>query len=127
VTRAPHDLYRNLHTGSWSRIDRITGLVDAHPVAAAVRDARLVVQPAGRARVRAERRKTVHAYVRGTVAPAPDADGWQRLTYNPYVHDTFVLADGPRAGTPVLRAAWVALRPDGTAWALDPHASDPTS
>lgn len=121
MTRAaPHDHYRNLHTGSWSRIDRTTGRVDAHPVAAAVRDARLVVQPAGRERVRTEGRKNVHAYVRGWAAPAPDAEGWQRLTYNPYRHDTFVLADGPHAGTPVLRAAWVALREDGTAWALAP-------
>ncbi len=116
----PHDLYRNLHTGSWSRLDRTTGRVDAHPEATAVRDVVLVVRPSGVARVRAERKKHVHAFVRGTSAEAlPEAEGWQRLTYNPYRHDTFVLAADE---SPVRRAAWVALRADGTAWALDPSA-----
>ena len=122
--KAPYDSYRNLHTGSWSIVDRTTGQVSGHPDAALILDATLVVQPAGNKRVRSEKKKHVHAFVRGTIdasqllAALSDqgAGGrWQRITYNPYKHTSFVIAD---SGSPVHAAPAVLLKADGTAWAL---------
>jgi hypothetical protein len=42
---------------------------------------------------------------------------WQRITYNPYENDTFVLSD---TDAPVVKADWVVLKSDGSAWALNP-------
>ena len=116
---APHQAYRNLHTGLWSLVDRSTGRVVAHHTEALLVDVALVVQPAGNLRVRREGRKNVHAFVRGTVAelaamPPRDA-GWCRLRYNPYIADTFLVGF-----TPVTRADAVHLDEDGAAWALNP-------
>ena len=104
--KAQHDLYRNLHTHTWSQVDRSTGLVASHPLEALILDASFVVQPAGNRKVRKDKKKHVHAYV---------GDGWQRITYNPYKHTTFVLAEGE---IPVSTAKAVVLKADGTAWAL---------
>lgn len=86
------EVYRNLHTGTWSVRDTRTGRVVAHPNRVAVRDAVFVVRPAGRAKVLAEGRKNVHAFVRGTLAEAPDAlpEGAVEAYYNPYRFDSFV-------------------------------------
>ena len=120
--KAQHDLYRNLHTHTWSQVDRSTGLVASHPLEALILDASFVVQPAGNAKVRKDKRKHVHAYVRGRSFSEhlPNTledigDGWQRITYNPYKHTTFVLAEGE---IPVSTAKAVVLKADGTAWAL---------
>ena len=126
---ATHDVYRNLHTKTWSVVHRPAGRVQSHPQEVAITQATLVVQPAGNATVRKTRQKLVHAYVRG-YAPDPwgavSADSymrmvggeWQRITYNPYENDTFVLAD---TNAPVVKADWVVLKADGSAWALNPN------
>ena len=121
---AKHDLYRNLHTNTWSLVNRATGTVSEHPSEAFVRDVSFVVQPAGNAKVRREKKKYVHAYVRGECSPIPPmraaaylVHGWQRVTYNPYAHTSFVLAD---TGAPVYRAEAALLKADGSAWALRP-------
>ena len=86
------EVYRNLHTGTWSVRDTRTGRVVAHPSRIAVRDAQFVVRPAGRAKVLAEGRKNVHAFVRGTLVEAPDVlpEGAVEAYYNPYRFDSFV-------------------------------------
>lgn len=61
------DAYRNLRAGGYSLRDRKTGRVVAIVDAVTLRDAKFVVQPAGRTRVLATGRKQVHAFVRGTV------------------------------------------------------------
>lgn len=111
------EIYFNLHTGLWSiraldgwRKGRLIG----HASKVLVSDAKFVVQPAGRDKVRREKRKHVHAFVRGTLVGAlwenavefPEPMPWtsgdaayatvarKRLgipvSYNPYKHDTFV-------------------------------------
>jgi hypothetical protein len=121
--KAPNDMYRNLHTETWSLVDRDTGRVAEHPQEALIRDAKFVVQPAGNKRVRDEKKKHVHAFVRGTNTPGQLSDmqadmmsspNWQRITYNPFKHTTFVLADSE---TPVAMASEVLLTSDGKAWA----------
>ena len=116
---APHQAYRNLHTGLWSIVDRSTGRVVAHRQDAIFTDVQLVVQPAGNARARKEGRKNVHAFVRGTLMEPGGiptyGEGWCRLRYNPYVEASFLVGY-----TPVTRARAVALDADGTAWALYP-------
>jgi hypothetical protein len=122
--KAPNDSYRNLHTGSWSIVDRTTGQVSGHPDAALILDATLVVQPAGNKRVRIKKKKHVHAFVRGTnaasllsaaLADQGVGEKWQRITYNPYKHTSFVFAD---SGSPIHSAPAVLLKADGTAWAM---------
>lgn len=116
---APHQAYRNLHTGLWSIVDRGTGRVASHRPAVLLVDVQLVVQPAGNLRVRKEGRKNVHAFVRGTVVEDGGdhavGPGWCRLRYNPYIGASFLVGY-----TPVTRADAVCLEEDGLAWALYP-------
>ncbi len=91
------EAYWNLRRKTWSI--RYKGRVIAHKTALTLRDVTWVVQPAGRDRVRRERRKNVHAMARGTVhmPKHPDPVQWNRycasITYNPYKHDQFVYCE----------------------------------
>ena len=62
------DVYKNLHKDIWSVRNRKTGRVITHKKLVHVRDASFVVQPAGRNKVLAEKRKNVHAFVRGQLS-----------------------------------------------------------
>lgn len=108
------EVYRNLHSGTWSvraLEGPSKGRVIAHPKTVAIEDPTFVVQPAGNAKVRAEGKKNVHAFVRGTLKyyqdrPAPERfklanDGWENATYNPYENTTFV---NQSTGEPVRKA-----------------------
>lgn len=88
----PHDVYRNLHNGLWSILDRKTGRVLKHQDKVFVMDALFIVRAGGRAKVLLERRKNVHAFVRGTVIETNELDlsGFVSVTYNPYKHSTFI-------------------------------------
>jgi len=59
-----------------------------------MKDVTFVVNEKGRERVRKEKQKNVHAYVKGTVVDARDTDHlpyfWDDVTYNPYKWDHFV-------------------------------------
>jgi len=120
-------VYRNLAAQCWSLQSQ--GLVVGHVLGALLEDCRFIVQPAGQAKVRASGRKQVHAFVEGTLR------GWhahamgrscyptmyvgQRVTYNPYLHDTFVYTDGQDE---IVRASWVELSHRGALASLkDPH------
>ena len=59
------DVYRNLHKKCWSIRSVVTGRVVAHKSDATVANAKFIVQPAGRAKVLREKKKNVHAFVRG--------------------------------------------------------------
>ena len=97
------EVYRNLHLKCWS-VRALEGpdkgRVFTHAQTVAIENPQFVVQPAGRAKVRAETRKNVHAFVRGTLKyhqdrSAPERpkvvnDGWGLATYNPYENETFV-------------------------------------
>ena len=94
------EVYRNLHKNVWSVRDKRTGRVIDHQERVVIRNARFVVQPAGRAKVLREQRKNVHAFARGLLVPEQgyysdflvDAEEYadaDSLMYNPYKMDTF--------------------------------------
>jgi len=92
------EVYRNLRKQCWSI--RYKGRVIAHKQRLTLRGCKLVVQPAGRERVRREKRKNVHAFIRGMW----DGDGSyvsskilhpERVYYNPY-RDAHFMCNGIR-------------------------------
>ena len=92
-------VYWNLHKHLFSVKDTRTGRVVCHAHMVEIQDATVAVSQAGRARVLRERRKNVHAGVRGTVTWLVEdwpcdlqMTGWTRITYNPYKYDSFVRA-----------------------------------
>ena len=86
------------------------GRVVAAPSRVYLEDVTFAVQPAGRAKVLAERRKNVHAFVRGVdifpfsrmwkfdrspeIAATLPGGKWSIVSYNPYNAGTFVTEDG---------------------------------
>ena len=60
-------VYRNLHNGLISIQDLSTGLVLGHAYAVDLEEATFIVREAGRQQVIKEKRKNVHAFVRGEV------------------------------------------------------------
>ena len=114
-------VYRNLHNGLISIQDLSTGLVLGHADAIDLQGATFIVREAGRQRVIVEKRKNVHAFVRGRVIDVlnfkpykgresimEDNSGWnctilQRgsllrtntmVSYNPYKAPHFVTPEG---------------------------------
>ena len=97
------DVYWNLHKNLWSV--RHKGKVIAHMGSLALQDVTFRVQPAGRARVRKEGKKNVHAFASGTynfpgssellrsVNQDHSSVLVRRITYNPYQHESFVYTD----------------------------------
>ena len=89
-------VYWNLHKKCFSVQSCRTGRVVGHANNVNIADAKFVVRKAGQAKVRQEGKKNVHAFVVGYIS---DKNGWaeypeaQRVTYNPYVNDTFVFAN----------------------------------
>lgn len=113
------EVYRNLHHGCFSI--RHKGLVCAHLQDDGfyyLRDVKFAVQPAGRRKVLRERRKNVHAFVRGFANdqygepktcragyPLGAADRFNiKVTYNPYVAGHFFIA---KTGEPIHEASEV--------------------
>lgn len=105
----PVDIYWNLHKDVFSVRSRRRedyGKVIAHVDEFTLMDVKFVVSESGRQRVLAERRKNVHALVRGcwlmphTVSVYPDTS----VRYNPYEAGTFLSRD---TGLPVLTAHFV--------------------
>jgi hypothetical protein len=105
------EVYWNLHKDCFS-VRALSGpdkgRVVAHTRIIDLADVTFVVRPAGRARVLAEGRKNVHAFVRGTVTASLDGvvTPYTEVTYNPYVTDSFVSRkDGTRLqGASIVRA-----------------------
>lgn len=113
------EVYYNLHKKCLSY--RPSKGAVRHAQSMLLNDVTLSVQPAGRERVLTERRKNVHAFVRGVpvyvrgIGDADDGDlshgnmkrqGYRLITYNPYKHKTFVYAD---TGEPAHHARQVAV------------------
>ena len=92
------DVYRNLHNDCWSV--RQGARVVCHTNYITLRDCEYIVQPAGRRRVLVERKKNVHAFVRGYLCSPRDSDwtppfSWDYVKYNPYKAGSFYLDDEP--------------------------------
>ena len=96
-------VYWNLHKKVWSVQDVKSGRVVSHRQFITIRDAKFVVRKGGQKRVREEGKKNVHPFAVGyvddkynvdNIRPRPISDiDWQRVTYNPYQHDYFMLGE----------------------------------
>lgn len=86
-------VYRNLHNGKWSVSQ--SNRVVCHADYIMLRDVRFTVRPAGRLKVLKEKKKNVHAFVKGYLVEYPykidieDLGKWVSITYNPYKYDSF--------------------------------------
>ena len=95
----PVEVYRNLHKKCWSV--RQGGKVKCHTSYICLQDVKFVVQPAGREKVLREKKKNVHAFVKGYLISGKAAnkltDGieWteDNVTYNPYEHPYFTCGE----------------------------------
>ena len=83
-------VYYNLHKKCLSI--RYKGKVIEHAREVTLTDARFHVQPAGRERVLREKKKNVHAFVRGYITKGLKIMPTKQklVTYNPYKHTSFV-------------------------------------
>jgi len=96
------EAYRNLHKKCWSV--RRKGKVVLHTDSICLTSVDFVVQEVGRQRVILEKRKNVHAFVRGQVSDLNAANefarsydpplSWASITYNPYFNGKFVDLNG---------------------------------
>ena len=100
-------VYRNLNRTTESgqsvySVRNDKGLVEGHVTSISLLDPVFRVSKAGNERVRKEKPKNVHAYIPGTrrkgktsvgLSEQPAASEWYRVTYNPYKHEHFVLAE----------------------------------
>lgn len=113
------ETYFNLHKKCLSY--RPSGGKVQHAHTLLLNNVKFAVQPAGREKVLREKRKNVHAFVRGEVAfvrhdiseddgdlsPANmDRQMYRRVTYNPYMTDSFVYRDTEE---PIYEAQQVAI------------------
>ena len=94
------EVYFNLHRRVWSVRHRKTKTVLAHAPSLVLHNCTFHVQQGGRQRVLRERRKNVHAWIRGTLVDrVPDSVIVSRYMphptarYNPYKMDQFCYGD----------------------------------
>lgn len=91
------EAYWNLHLSVVSFRPAVKDGRVQHAEALHLKNVKFAVQPAGREKVLREKRKNVHAFVRGEVVSVgqgiPPKDAWVRATYNPYKYESFVIAD----------------------------------
>ena len=90
------EIYRNLHNNTFSvrRDGKVVRHIENFEILR-LTDAKFAVQPAGRAKVIREKKKNVHAFIRGTVdkeggnlGEAPPHEIFE-VSYNPYKSDMF--------------------------------------
>lgn len=116
-------VYFNLHKHVWSVMVR--GLVKRHSTLVIIKDADFVVRAAGHRKVLEQKRKNVHAFVRGNDVSDQWSEGGvenfekvspadAQLSYNPYKGAHFYRKD---TGEVVESARLVILKADKTLWA----------
>jgi hypothetical protein len=100
------DVYRNLHTNNGYSIRSKKGIVLAHCSSVRLKNARFVVSESGRQKTVQERRKRVHAYVRGELVAYNEQlpESFTKVLYNPYYTEKFMDAD---TNAPITEAAEV--------------------
>ena len=83
------EVYFNLHKKCWSV--RQAGVPVVHTDFVEIKDPQFVVQQGGNARVRREKKKNVHAFVRGYLTERVGIfpKNQKLVTYNPYKHTSF--------------------------------------
>ena len=82
----PVKVYRNLHKGCWSI--KQNGLVKAHSDEVNLFDCNFLVNEKNRQKVIKEKRKNVHAFVKGYIWNTP-VDLIKQASYNPYANNYF--------------------------------------
>lgn len=82
------EVYYNLHKHCLSV--RHKGKVIKHVAEITLRDAKFVVQEGGRQRALRERKKNVHAFVKGELVDFSAPQYSRNATYNPFRFDSFV-------------------------------------
>lgn len=119
-------LYKNLHNGQWSvqtkqrRISKKTGkaytawLLAGHAKAVILTDVTFEISEAGQRWTRQKEKRTVHAYVVGTLKALGATRGLpqdaERITYNPFKDAGF---KSKSTGLAVVRAKVAYAQPDG--------------
>lgn len=103
--------YRNLHRDCFSLRDTKTGRVTYRETCVLMRNVTFAVGKAGRLKVIKERKKNVHAGVRGHVIRLGgvldiDKNAWEQVTYNPYKSASFYIKS---TGLEIKEAALVLL------------------
>ena len=101
------EVYFNLHKRVFSIRSCKTGRVIHHTKNVHIRDPQFVVREGGRQRVLRERKKNVHAFVRGYATYFnEDCPTLDTIGYNPFKYDSFVKMPDE---TPVHKAqrAWL--------------------
>ena len=100
------EVYFNLHKRVFSVRSCKTGRVVHHTKNVHIRDPQFVVREGGRQRVLRERKKNVHAFVRGYATYFEDCPMSDTIGYNPFKYDSFVKMPDE---TPVHKAkrAWL--------------------
>jgi len=91
------EIYRNLHNNTFSvrRDGKVVRHIENFEIVR-LTDAKFAVQPAGRAKVIREKKKNVHAFIRGTVDKEGGYLGQDppheifEVSYNPYESDKFL-------------------------------------
>ena len=99
------EVYWNLHKDCFSvrKNGRVVDYLYGGEDYLTLTDVKFVVQPAGRERVLRERKKNVHAFVRGTVSFSSPVAYQQKVSYNPYKMGSFFTKFGGNC-TPVFSA-----------------------
>lgn len=93
-------VYYNLHKKCLSVMDKKTRLVVDHVDSIQLDNVKFIVSAAGLARLRRRKRKSVIAFVEGdytskNVKKVIDGPEWQRVYFNPYYVDQFMVGDVP--------------------------------
>lgn len=104
-------VYRNLTYKCWSVLK--DERLNDRPEQVFLAFCEFVVQPAGRERVREEKCKNVHAWVKGMrlESALPESLPWREAYYDPYVCEGF---QDKETGEPLTEAKYVWCRPDQT-------------
>ena len=113
------EVYKNLRKHCWSIRDLKTGKVIAHCNSIYLKDAKLVVRPAGRAKVLDTKQKNVHAFIRGQVDHSKE--GWIKnrfnslaeVKYNPYENETFIKINSDGTSIPIHEVDQIYLDSNG--------------
>ena len=86
------EVYFNLHKRVFSIRSCRTGRVIHHAKHVHIVNPKFVVREGGRQRVLRERKKNVHAFVRGNLTAFKDSPSYlaDTIEYNPYKYDSFV-------------------------------------
>lgn len=117
----PVKVYRNLTRNVWSVMQN--GKVECHAKYLVLKNAEFIVSESGRQRVLRDKKKNVHAFIRGYLSSAIESNlhddkgryPYYNVTYNPYRYDSFVAVGNEEAGPyinyeiPMKRADWVDL------------------